>query len=283
MQILSTVDAWSALAHIPDEDERVKAWTAEYEARWPTVFEVYYSGWGEPEQRRGAALAAPGLLDRIHVAERRAEEVLRAAEADFRDLGLLFDDDLHAVLMVGGGSSNGWVAEHEGRRVLFLALEMLGMPPHDDVLIVHELTHVVQGQLCEAARARTFTSSFAVFTEGAAVASTRRIRPGLSDSAYLWMDEDHHDWVSQCQYAAPGIAAMVLEHLDSPADADAVAPLLRNRSGEALPPRSGYWAGDQIAGQMLNHGYALTDVLSTPAGQARARVAQWATERAANR
>ena len=91
---------------------------------------------------------------------------LHAAEPDFRGPGLLDDDELHAVLMVGGGTSNGWVANHDGRRVLFLALETLGTPPYDDVLVVRELLHIVQGQLCTAALAKTFASSLAIFTEG---------------------------------------------------------------------------------------------------------------------
>jgi len=50
---------------------------------------------------------------------------------------------------------NGWVAEHTGQRTLFLALEFLGHPPHDDLLVVHELTHVAQAQLSVATRAQT--------------------------------------------------------------------------------------------------------------------------------
>ena len=67
------------------------------------------------------------------------------------------------------------------------------------------------------------------------MATTRRLRPGLSASAYLWMDEEHHDWVNQCQSSAPGTASMVLEHLDAPDDAEVVAVPLRNRPGGAIP------------------------------------------------
>ncbi len=212
--------------------------------------------------------------------------LLRQAEDDFRDRGLLCEDDLPAVLLVGGHTSNGWVAEHAGQRTLFLALEFLGHPPHDDLLVVHELTHVAQAQLSVATRAQTYPASLAVVVEGVATATTRVVRPGLADSAYLWMDEGHHQWVDRCRSSARKIATMLLEHLDTPNDADAVAPLFRNvtdqhvpaRSAycQHVPARSAYWAGDQIAQDMLQQGYALRDLLSIAEDDARTRVATWA-------
>lgn len=276
MEILTTANAWQRLARISDAEGRVTAWTREYEAGFPTVFDVYYSAWGDRGRRRDAALRAPELTQRIRAAESRARVLLREAEDDFRDRGLLCEDDLHAVLLVGGHTSNGWVAEHAGQRTLFLALEFLGHPPHDDLLVVHELTHVAQAQLSVATRAQTYPASLAVVVEGVATATTRVVRPGLTDSAYLWMDEGHHQWVDRCRASAPKIATMLLEHLDTPDDADAVAPLFRNVTDQHVPARSAYWAGDQIAQDMLQQGYALRDLLSIAEDDARTWVATWA-------
>jgi hypothetical protein len=178
--------------------------------------------------------------------------------------------------MVGGHTSNGWVAEHAGRRSLFLALEFLGLPPYDDLLVVHELTHVAQAEASVATRARTFPASLAVVVEGVATATSRVLRPGLSDSAYLWMDDDHQSWVQECQANATRIATVLAGHLDTPDDAPEVAGLFRNRTDGLIPPRSAYWVGDSIAREMLQEGHAVGDLLKIGPEEARARVARWA-------
>lgn len=55
--------------------------------------------------------------------------------------------------------------------------------------------------------------------------------------------------------STPDIAAMLLEHLDTPDDADAVAPLFRTLSDGSIPPRSPQGAGDQIASEMRQQGW----------------------------
>jgi hypothetical protein len=276
VEIVSAVGAWHELAETPDADDRVAAWTTSYEARFPSVFDVYYSAWGTRARRREAAMQAPDLKDQIMAAEDRACHLLEQAENDFHERGLL-QGELHAVLMVGGHTSNGWVAEHNGRRSLFLALEYLSTPPYDDLLVVHEITHVVQTQLSPATGARTYDSSLAVMVEGAATATSRALRPGHTDSAYLWMDAHHEAWLDDCNANAAAIAALLLQHADTPDDDEAVAPLFRNRTTPGIPARSGYWVGELIARRMLQDGYGLHDLLSMGPAEARDRVLAWVT------
>ena len=283
MDIVSTVGAWRELAQIPNEADRVTAWNCSYEAQFPSVFDVYYSAWGDRDRRPEAAVRAPALVSQVLGAEERARHLLSQAEGDFRALGLLGDDELHVVLMVGGHSSNGWVAEHAGRSSLFLALEFLGEPPHDDLLVVHELAHVVQAQRSAATRTRSYPAALGALVEGAAVATSRALRPGHTDTAYLWMDDDHEEWLDSCAASAGAIAALLLQHADTPDDAAEVAPLFRNRPGFSVPARSGYWAGDLIARAILEEGYRLRDLLSLDQHEARERVVRWAKANATNR
>lgn len=276
MDVLSTVATWLEVATLPTAQDRAAAWVASYEARFPSVFEVYYRAWGDPSARDVAATQAPALVDQVVAAELRAMDLLGRAEADFRTHGLLNGDDLRAVLMVGGHTSNGWVAEHQGRPTLFLALEYLGEPPFDHLLVVHELAHVVQAHRSAATRARTFPASLAVMVEGAATTTSRVLRPGFDDGAYLWMDDDHDAWLEQCTCATGGIAALLLEHPDTHDDHEAVAPLFRNRPGAAIPPRSGYWVGDLISRTMLQQGCGLRELLSLGPSQAHDLVTRWA-------
>lgn len=275
--LVSTVPAWLELTTIADADDRAVAWTDTYEAAFPSVFETYYGAWGDPTRRDRAAADAPGLVSQVRAAEARAVELLARAEGDFRALDLLpVEDELHVVLLVGGHSSNGWVVEVDGHPTLFLALEFLGLPPFDDLLVVHELAHVAQWHLSPATRARTYPTSLATVVEGAATATTRVLRPGLTESAYLWMDEEHAAWVDTCRTRARPIATALVEHLDAPDDAEAVAPLLRNRTDGVIPARAAYWVGDQVARELLDEGRDVRDLLALGPGTARERVSAWA-------
>ena len=276
MEIISTVEAWQEMAELTNADDRAAAWVGSYEARFPSVFEVYYSAWGSPANRVDAALQAPRLVEQVLTAQARARQILAKAENDFREGGLL-QGELSVVLLVGAHTANGWVAEHQGKRSLFLALEYLGTPPYDDVLVVHELSHVVQAQLSPATAARTYAASLAAMVEGAATATSRLLRPGHTDSAYLWMDEDHQNWLDECNISAGAIASLLLRHADTPDDDEAVASLFRNREGAGIPARAGYWAGDQIAHTMLQDGGNLRDLLSMEPIEAHTRVRDWAT------
>lgn len=276
MEIISTVEAWREMAELPNADDRAIAWIKSYEAMFPSVFEVYYSAWGSPAKRGDAAAVAPDLIDQIVAAESRARHLVAQAENDFREAGLL-QGELSVVLLVGAHTSNGWVAEHRGERSLFLALEYLGTPSFDDLLVVHEVSHVVQAQLSPATGARTFTSSLAVMVEGAAAATSRVLRPGHTDSAYLWFDDDHEEWLNKCHASAAATASLLLRHADTPDNDGAVAPLLRNRPGHGIPARAGYWAGERIARTMLENGTDLRELLSMEPLEARGRVIEWAT------
>ena len=77
-----------------------------------------------------------------------------------------------------------------------IALESLPAPPLDAVLVLHEAVRYAQLKLAapdwpEHVGAR-------LHQEGIATALTRQLRPGLTDSAYLWFDDAHQQWAQTC-------------------------------------------------------------------------------------
>jgi hypothetical protein len=248
MRLTSTVPGYLALADVPDQ-RREAAWTDEYEAAYPEIFEKYYSAWGLRERSRAAAADVPDLAPRIPALEERARELISLTEHSFREDGLL-DDDLDVVLMVGGHTSNGWVTELGGTVTLFLALEFLGDPPYDGVLASHEAFHVAHSRHGAGEWPEDGTS--ALFQEGIATAISREIHPGLADSAYLWFDDAHVGWVRDCEAAEIAIVRRALEHLDTSYDELVVRALFTTREEEReLPPRAGYWLGDRVVRGLL--------------------------------
>jgi hypothetical protein len=252
VQITSTVEAYLELAAIADPERRVAAWPERYEAAFPEVFATYYSSWGSAAGREQAARSAPELAATIRAREARARELVAAIAASFVAAGLLDSPDLSVVLLVGTGGSNGWVTPYAGRETLFLALERLGEAPYDELLVVHEALHVAH-EAAAGIEGWPETVAAGLFMEGFAVAVSRRLRPGHPDSAYLWFDDDHADWVAECEREYDELRAQVLSALDS-ADDDTVAHLFTTRPGSTLPPRAGYWLGDRMLGDLLGSG-----------------------------
>lgn len=258
MNVESTISDYLEVARIPDSDARLRAWVEQYEARHPDVFDVYYRSWGRTAERSQAAAAAPGLAPVIRIRERRARQLVDVIAGDFVRLGLLNDPDIPVVLLVGGHTSNGWVATLRGRPALFLALEFLGEPPFDDLLVVHEAIHLLHEQRRTVPWPESVAA--ALFSEGLAVALCRRLRPGFSESAYFWFDEEHESWVDSCQQMRRIIRKDIRANIDS-VDADIVAGYFGARTTTPLPVRCGYWFGDHWIRSMLNAGHKPDELL----------------------
>lgn len=270
MRLTSTVTEYQKLARIEDQASRLKAWTAGYEAAHRDVFDIYYRSYSDPRRRIDAVADVDRISPLVREREARAEALARQAEQEFRAQGLL--DELHVVLLVGNNTANGWIAEFRGRQSLFVALELLGAPPYDGILVSHEALHLAHMHHGAATWPDDVGSH--LIQEGIATAASRELHPGLSDSAYLWTD-DHHDlWVRECREAERALTALVLDEMAAPAEAPHVKGLFApGCQAGTLPSRSGYWLGDLLAQHWLSQ-HSLRDVLRWNHAEA--------TERASN-
>jgi len=249
MRLTTTVPDYLALAAIDDDGRRATAWNDAYEAAHPSVFATYHRHWGRHERCLAAVADVPQQARTLPVVEARARRLAEHAERSFRAEGMI-DDELDVVLMVGGHTSNGWVTDLDGRDTMFLALEFLGDPPYDGVLVSHEAFHVAH--LRHGAGSWPEDGAASLFQEGLAVAVSRALHPGLPDSAYLWNDDDHEEWVDDCAAVAPELAARTLGLLDAPYDApDVKALFTADHSMPGLPVRAGYWLGDVALRSLL--------------------------------
>lgn len=256
--VSSTVTSYRQLLDWEEGEPRRRAWTDVYEASHPEIFAKYYEGWGDPEFRHDAADSVAGLAPKVSRREMRARALVSAAGQNFVDVGLFAEPDIPTVLLVGGHTSNGWVAEFNGQATLFLALEMLGPAPYDDILVVHESLHVAHAQYSMPQWPATVAAN--LFLEGLAVAMSRRLRPGLMDSAYLWFGNSNSRWVADCQGEEHRIRAHVLDDLES-TSAEKRQSYFSISNESTLPSRCGYWLGDKIITDLIDDGTDPKDLL----------------------
>jgi hypothetical protein len=257
--VRSTIPDYLRLLEAPEGEARRAAWVDDYEAAHPAVFATYYESWGNPDGRAAAADAVTSLAPVIPGREARARSLVERAGHDLVDIAVLDRPQIPAVLLVGGHTSNGWVADIEGVSSLFLALEFLGEPPLDDVLVVHEAVHL--GHLARSAASWPQTVGEALFSEGLAVALSRRLRPGLDDTAYLWFDDTHEPWVGDCRAREDNIRRTVLDALEC-TDGELIAQLFSAKPGSPLPIRCGYWLGDLVLRALLDRGVSPVELVN---------------------
>lgn len=261
----STVDAYLRLLEFPAGEARQRAWVDQYEAAHPAIFQTYYVSWGNRARRQQAADTVAALAPEVRSRERRAAALVENAARDLATLGILEDSSIPAVLLVGGHTSNGWVTDLDGEPTLFLALEYLPEPPFDDLLVAHEATHVAHLKLGACGWPDTVAAD--LIREGVATVVSRALRPGSADPAYLWFDDDHTGWVSECRRRQPEILHAVLTSLHS-VDPTVCAELFSAPPGSPLPTRCGYWVGDLVVQRLLARGTTLHQLMSWPYAEA---------------
>ena len=257
MRLTSTVADYQKLAGIADHASRLQAWMTDYEAAHRDVFDLYYRSYSDPRRRNGAVADVDRISPLVREREARAEALARQTEQEFRAQGLL--DELNVVFLVGNHTANGWIEEFQGRQTMFVALELLAAPPSDGILFSHEALHLAHMHHGAATWPDDIGSH--LIQEGVATAASRELHPGLSDSAYLWTDDQHDPWVRECRQAERALTAVVLDEITTPAEAAHVRGLFApDCQASSLPPRSGYWLGDLLAQHWLSE-HSLRDVL----------------------
>lgn len=267
MVITSTVPDYLALLKAPAGPDRVQAWTSQYEAVHQPVFDTYFAGgWGDRGDIAAATAMVEALADVVPERETRARRVIADVLTALPAYGVQASDAWRCVLLVGVGGANGWVTRLNGAPTLFLALERLPDPPYDAVLVAHELIHLFHpdGEGPDTVASR-------LWAEGAATALSRLLRPGHADSAYLWFDDDHHDWVTECRNWEPSIRDVALAHLGS-IDEAVLRSLFSMPPRPSLPHRCGYWLGDRTITSLIASGVPARDILAIPPQEATQRL-----------
>ncbi len=149
--------------------------------------------------------------------------------------------------MVGAFGTDGWVDMSDGVASLVIAVEALESSVQADLLVRHEIAHVLHQQMM--ADDERWDVGNTLFEEGLATALSGiglEASDGILCSAgraTTWQGEPVDDWAARCAASWPAIRARIVAILSSEDHEDYSALFLSGTSAPDLPSRSGYYAG----------------------------------------
>ncbi|MFG2009375.1 hypothetical protein ACGFNF_09915 [Micromonospora sp. NPDC048868] len=144
---------------------------------------------------------------------------------------------------------------------MFLAVERLGEPEHDELLVRHEVAHVVHDRLARIRDWPEHGVAPALLTEGLATQVTAELDPRRPDDEYLWMGATHRRWLADCRRRWPEILHRIAADVDA-TDLDRYAAwfLMRDSVHRGdLPRRCGYLVGLELV-RLLRERHPLHEI-----------------------
>ncbi|WP_405093560.1 hypothetical protein OG767_12550 [Micromonospora sp. NBC_01392] len=260
-------------------DRWPRHWRSGYLDRHPDVFRVLDrdGDWSEPAS---VTAAVAGLRDRVADLAARAEAVRGLLPAGVADAAGALGwsgqgGPVECVVLVGLHQANGWADDLGGRYALFLAVERLGPPDDDGLLVRHEAAHVVHDRRAGIRRWPEHGVATHLFAEGLATQVTAELDPGRPPEAYLWFGRPgHRAWLDECRHRWPEILGRVRADLDA-TDPDHHAAYFLKRDSPLrgdLPARCGYLVG-LAAVRRLRARHGLPELAAWPLDRVRAELA----------
>ncbi|MGH9155827.1 MAG: hypothetical protein ACRD1K_08360 [Acidimicrobiales bacterium] len=223
-RILDTTPAFEAYARTAFLDPpafREAQWRERYEGAHPEVFAAFYAD--QPDQSGRAALVRE--LSRVRQLAREAGPVVAGIIEELEPavaaaLGLAVPPDPQHVLMIGPHTTNAVVGRLDGEVVLFHCLEWFFSEGGARVLVAHEDAHALH-ELALGVRPPQDDAAWLAFSEGLALAVTRRVVAGQPEADYFWYGYGgFEEWLPWCRENRAALLTRFAADLDDPAAAE---------------------------------------------------------------
>jgi len=191
----------------------------------------------------------PGRLEEKLVHTQDLDQRLNSIAGKFKDLGFKWDEEAINPIycLVGNGRVDGIVTGFRGGS-MFLFAEYLPSDHGLDILLSHELTHLIQNQTPSNHIEKPQLGDY-LFNEGLAMQMSRVLCPGHEDVAYT-MTEDKPD-----RWAYVQANFHTIKDLLSSEDPGVIGDYLH--MGSLSHQRLGYEMGYFLVGKMLESKTAL--------------------------
>lgn len=215
IQIVSLIDKfldfYDSSESITDFKEKFKIWEEKYgfaavppgDNRQETVYKLFTENYSKYKK-------SLGKIKKFKPNEEKVNKILNEIKTLLAFEGCL---DFVIIYFVGFFENNAFVAPYDGGKLaLCLPVENNLSELNDDILLAHELTHIVHNNILKSEAKWTRKLSFAILQEGLAMKTSQCIVPGLSEYNYLASDEK---WFNECMKLKGKIIDGIISYLDS--------------------------------------------------------------------
>lgn len=167
---------------------------------------------------------------------------------------LEYNESVDVVLLffVGAFDGNAFAAPYgENRIAVCLPIEN----GENQMIIVHELTHLVHGKIIGSGASWEKTVASLVFQEGLATQLSKYLAPGYKDEFYV---EAQEGWLQECCKDAKQILQGIKPYLQE-CSSERIFQFTMG-TGTTGKVREGYFTGWKLIGDMLEDGWSFSSI-----------------------
>lgn len=206
----------------------------------------------------------PDIISYIETWEPNKKKIEKYLEQVQQVLGC--NDTINIVLIyyVGTFDDNAFVAPYkDGKIALCLPIES----GEDDIVLVHELTHIVHSRTAEIAMSWLRPVSTLVYQEGLAMHLSKYLVPGNCDEKYV---EHREGWLKSCQNQTSKICDGILPYLDETSSEILYKFAVKNDS--TGNEREAYFIGWELIARLLAAGQTFKHIASIKEDEMSAQI-----------
>lgn len=229
--------------------------------RWE-LWKEYY-GFAAVPPGEGGEKIARNLLDKAWEKYEEKIDYIKTFEPDLDRLESYLTDiksllgcneciDLAIIYYVGGFENNAFVAPTD-ENGLALCLPIEGS--NTDIILTHELTHIVHSKIAGLTTQWEKTVASLILQEGLAMHISRYMNPGEENEIYI---EHKEGWLKSCRRKKGNILEGIYPYLED-SSSNAIFKFTFG-AGTTGHEREAYFAGWEFVGRLLDEGVSFKDM-----------------------
>lgn len=163
--------------------------------------------------------------------------------------------EFSVLYFVGFFENNAFVAPNGDKLVLCLPIENDTSELYDDMILAHELTHIVHYKIQKSTASWIRPLSFLILEEGLAMRVSKEVVSGLSDYQYITNKEE---WYKECTDSHSEIVKGILPYVTE--ESSEVLFNFTMGAGTTNHEREAYYVAWKIYDRFLKQGFSLSEL-----------------------
>ncbi|MDO4814714.1 MAG: hypothetical protein Q3988_06400 [Gemella sp.] len=194
-------------------------------------------------------------IDKIKSFEVDEEKVNRILEKVKETLNCSESVDLSVIYFVGFFEGNAFVAPSGNKLALCLPIENDNSELYDEMILAHELTHIVHYKVQKSEATWLRPLSFLLLEEGLAMRVSKEVVPGMTEYQYVSSKEE---WWNECEEESSKIIEGLLPYVKE--EISEILFKFTMGAGTTNREREAYYVAWNLFDKLLEQGFSLEEL-----------------------